>query len=105
MITRIYLRTIAATWLVALLLPWCWSSVIGMACWTIVLALYLAVVLAGLIDADHFDHRLLPSEPLFGENGLPMPSKYPAMPGTHTHNTGPGSRPYRFVGCSERKGR
>lgn len=89
MITRLYLRTIAATWLVALLLPWCWSSVIGMACWTIVLALYLAVVLAGLIDADHFDHRLLPKESA-DEPLYPVPKQPP---------------PYRFVGCSERKGR
>jgi len=67
MTTSIYLRTLCATWLLALLLIPCHRSGWGMACWLLLCCPYCMHLLACLIDLDHADTRMLPREPEHGE--------------------------------------
>lgn len=60
----IYLRTLISTWLLAAALPFCLPNLWLMVCWLFSLSIYaVLIVVRAIIELDHIDHRLLPSEP------------------------------------------
>lgn len=85
MTLRIFLRSNASTFLLAVLLEFCRHSLGAMALWLFLLTAHLLAMLWWLIQLDHADHRMLPRDDVGDE---------PISPAST-------SPPFRFVGMSE----